>query len=53
MASNSLQPNETVTLTRKHPMRPITTRKYYQGEHALSLRINGQDFGWVGFELEI
>ncbi|MGB0505114.1 MAG: DNA alkylation repair protein [Pikeienuella sp.] len=49
----SLQPNEKSTLTRKHPMRPITTRKYYQGQHALSLRINGQDFGWVGFELEI
>lgn len=49
----TLQPNETVTYARQHAIRPITTRKYYSGEHALSLRINGQDFGRAVFELKI
>jgi 3-methyladenine DNA glycosylase AlkC len=48
-----LQPNETVTYARQHAIRPITTRKYYPGEHVLSLRINGQDFGGAVFELSI
>ncbi len=48
-----LQPNETIELSRRHAMRPITTRKYYSGKHALSLRINGQDFGRSHFDLAI
>jgi len=47
----TLQPGETLKETRRHPIRPITTRKYYAGEHAISLRINGQDFGHEKFEL--
>ncbi|MGH1354110.1 MAG: hypothetical protein ACRBBS_03400 [Thalassovita sp.] len=39
--------------TRRHPMRPITTRAYCPGDHAVSLRINGQDFGRAQFELEM
>ncbi|MEM9635141.1 MAG: DNA alkylation repair protein [Pseudomonadota bacterium] len=46
-----LAPGETVTLSRKHPIRPITTRVYYGGTQAVSLRINGQDFGYSEFEL--
>lgn len=41
-----------VTLSRKHAIRPITTRKYYSGAHALSLRVNGQDFGLEPFVLD-
>lgn len=47
----SLHPDQTVALTRRHPIRPITTRKYYSGAHAVSLRINGRDYGNAGFEL--
>jgi 3-methyladenine DNA glycosylase AlkC len=49
----TLSPNETLRETRRHPMRPITTRTYYSGDHAVSLRINGQDFGHAQFELEM
>jgi len=49
----TLLADETVTLNRKHAIRPITTRKYYSGKHALSLRINGQDFGFVEFNLAV
>ncbi|KZM50056.1 DNA alkylation repair protein [Labrenzia sp. OB1] len=46
-----LAPGETISLARIHTIRPITTRVYYGGTQALSLRINGQDFGHVEFEL--
>lgn len=49
----TLQPGECRTLQRSHPIRPITTRRYYSGEQALSLRINGQDFGRGSFELVV
>ena len=46
-----LEPRETHKYSRSHPIRPITTRKYYPGTQGLSLRINGQDFGYAEFEL--
>ena len=47
----TLKPGERYTLRRSHPIRPITTRRYYGGQQALSLRINGHDFGHESFEL--
>lgn len=49
----TLEAGQTVSMTRDHAIRPITTRKYYAGTHALSLRINGRDFGREEFELAI
>jgi 3-methyladenine DNA glycosylase AlkC len=49
----TLEKGQTLRLSRKHPIRPITTRKYYAGQQALSLRINGQDFGMAEFELRM
>lgn len=46
-----LDPGETVSLSRDHAIRPITTRVYYGGTQAVALRINGQDFGFSEFEL--
>ncbi|MEO0419777.1 MAG: DNA alkylation repair protein [Pseudomonadota bacterium] len=48
-----LQPGASHSLTRSHPMKPITTRRYYAGEHALRLRINGRDFANEGFDLRL
>lgn len=47
----SLEPAKKVSLSRSHAIRLITTRKYYPGQHALSIRINGQDYGWIEFDL--
>lgn len=47
----TLEPGETISLAREHAIRPITTRVYYGGTQAVSLRINGQDFGFSEFEL--
>ncbi len=46
-----LEPGKPLQLERRHPIRPITTRRYYAGGQALSLRINGKDFGMAEFEL--
>ncbi|MHA7774981.1 DNA alkylation repair protein [Roseibium sp. M-1] len=49
----TLAPGERVTLSRTHAIRPITTRVYYGGTQAVSLRINGRDFGFSEFELRM
>jgi 3-methyladenine DNA glycosylase AlkC len=48
----TLDSGATRSLRRTHPIRPITTRRYYDGDHAVSLRINGRDLGMAGFVLE-
>ncbi len=48
----SLSPHGELLIDRTHKIRPVTTRRYYTGKHALSLRINGQDFGYKEFHLE-
>jgi len=47
----TLDVGESVSMKKVHPIRPITTRRYYEGTQALALRINGKDFGFVEFEL--
>lgn len=46
-----IEPEQTLMLNRSHKMREVTTRRYYPGLHAVSLRINGQDFGYQEFAL--
>jgi 3-methyladenine DNA glycosylase AlkC len=48
-----LAPGESAAMKRAHPIRVITTRRYYAGEQALSLRINGKDFGYATFTLRL
>ena len=48
----TLEAGESIRLERAHGIRAITTRRYYDGRQGLSMRINGQDFGWAEFELE-
>ena len=47
----SLDAHSTIALEKKHSIRIITTRRYYDGQQGLSLRINGQDFGFEEFAL--
>ncbi len=46
-----IAPGETVELIKKHSIKPITTRTYYSGEHAVEILINGKTFGRVDFTL--
>lgn len=47
-----IEPGETISLARTHSFRPVTTRRYYPGEHAIEPQINGQTFGRVAFTVE-
>lgn len=47
----TLAPGEERALARQHSLKPITTRRYHAGWHAVSIRINGQPVAEAGFEL--
>lgn len=47
----TLTAGRSMTIARKHPIRPITTRVYYPGTHALEIQINGTSVGRAEFEL--
>jgi hypothetical protein len=38
----TLPPLGQVTLRKRHPLRPITTRRYHAGRHGVSVQINGR-----------
>ena len=43
--------SSSLTATRRHAIKPITTRKYYPGTHSLELLVNGVSLGTAQFEL--
>lgn len=46
-----LGPGRSATLSKKHAIKPITTRVYYAGQHTVEIQINGQSYGEAKFEL--
>lgn len=46
-----LKANETLTIKKSHSIRPISTRKYYGGQHRVEIQVNGQVMGGADFEL--
>jgi len=49
----ALGAGETFSFQKFHAIRPISTRRYHAGLHAVSVRINGEDFGHAEFNLLI
>ena len=47
------KPQEAVSLRRRHPIRPITTRVYYPGRHRLEIQINGATHAGKDFRLDM
>jgi len=47
----TLEAGETLTIEKSHSIRPISTRKYYDGQHRIEIQINGQILDGVDFEL--
>ena len=39
--------------TRKHAIKPITTRVYYPGEHLIEVLVNGRAVASARFELKM
>jgi len=48
-----LAPGERVSLSKRHAIRPITTRKYYAGTHAVEVLVNGKAIDKIEFELKL
>lgn len=49
----TLPPRDTIGLEKKHAMRPVTTRTYYPGTHAIEIQVNGQSLGRCEFDLSV
>jgi len=48
-----LEPGETVKLTKRHAVKPITTRRYYAGVHRVELQVNGEVVAEAHFTLRL
>ncbi|QNK63127.1 DNA alkylation repair protein [Pedobacter sp. PAMC26386] len=51
ISERDYQPNETAVVNRKQSFKIITTRKFYPGQHQLSIILNGQENELKDFEL--
>ena len=51
LTTATLAPGQALTLAREHSFRPITTRRYYPGPHAVTLQVNGMPSDRAEFEL--
>lgn len=48
-----LAAGQTLSILKKQMFKPISTRKYYAGEHRLEILLNGQSFAIIHFILEV
>jgi len=51
LTQRELPPGESVTISRAHTIKPITTRKYYAGTHTVQVQVNGVTYGSADFDL--
>jgi len=53
LAKKMISPGELLVIEKSHPMRPITSRKYYSGRHEVELQINGKIVANDSFHLQV
>ncbi len=53
LSEREIGAGETLELVKKHPFKPITTRRYYSGRHAVAVIVNGVESGSLDFELSV
>jgi 3-methyladenine DNA glycosylase AlkC len=53
LTQKRLEPGQIINISKTHPFRLITTRKYYAGRHRLEIQVNGTSYQKISFELEI
>lgn len=51
LTTRLLEPGARVAITRSHSFKPISTRKYYPGEHVLEIQVNGSTLAQAVFAL--
>ncbi|MBB4190777.1 3-methyladenine DNA glycosylase AlkC [Rhizobium aethiopicum] len=49
----TLAPGQSQAIERRHAMRPITTRRYYPGEHRIAILVNGAESASESFVLRM
>jgi 3-methyladenine DNA glycosylase AlkC len=49
----TLAPRAEVLLNKRHPVKPITTRRYHAGRHELSVQVNGRELARTHFHLSL
>ena len=49
----TLPPRGTLTLHKRHPMKPVTTRRYHPGAHAIDVPVNGAVVASASFVLNL
>jgi hypothetical protein len=48
-----LPPRAEVTLVKRHPVKPITTRRYHAGRHGVAVQVNGGVVAQSSFQLQL
>ena len=48
-----LPPLAEVTLSKRHPVKPITTRRYHAGRHGVAVQVNGGVVAEASFDLKL
>lgn len=51
IGSRSIEPGETVDITKSYSFQSQTTRTFHPGEHAIELQVNGRPYGRDTFQL--
>jgi len=49
----SLSKGKPIVLNKKHPIKKISTRKYYSGAHKIHLQVNGEILASCDFHLQV
>lgn len=49
----TLKPNDSLSISKSHAIRPISSRRYYAGMHRLEIQVNGRIVGGADFELAL
>jgi hypothetical protein len=52
LTKKTVAPGETIRVSKQHSFQPVSTRKYYPGEHAVEIQINGTSFGRAEFTVK-
>ena len=52
-SKKTISKKDVLNLTKKHSIKPISTRKYYAGRHEIHLQINGNCMDKIEFELKL
>lgn len=53
LAKPKLKPGESITLEKRHALKPISTRRYYAGAHRVEVLVNGRSVAGETFSLQV